>query len=195
MLQTFISGRIAALIEHRRRAARASGFVLASAADVEAFEAQETNTGRPNVLFVLDSTESLGSTIKIPDYDPAFVYPVDPATCNAGSLYFRTTSPDPFTSCKSTGANRVGQVPKANLKCDGLDQAELEGSVGPMRFVEKLTVKQGNNFVTVYQPLQPTVKQDSTVFCETYSGADKRTSPTLRCSTAPMRWSCTTATT
>jgi len=184
MLQTFISGRIAALIEHRRRAARASGFVLASlavlacgqparAADVEAFEAQETNTGRPNVLFVLDSTESLGSTIKIPDYDPAFVYPVDPATCNAGSLYFRTTSPDPFTSCKSTGANRVGQVPKANLKCDGLDQAELEGSVGPMRFVEKLTVKQGNNFVTVYQPLQPTVKQDSTVFCETYSGADK----------------------
>ena len=147
MLQTFISGRIAAVIEHRRRAARASGFVLASlavlasgqparAADVEAFEAQETNTGRPNVLFVLDSTESLGSTIKIPEYDPAFVYPVDPATCNAGSLYFRTTSPDPFTSCKSTGANRVGQVPKANLKCDGLEQAALEGLIEFVQAVE-----------------------------------------------------------
>ena len=146
----------------------------ARAADVEAFETQGRSSDRPNVLFVIDSTVSMGSTVTIPPYDHSFTYSSSPAGCADTSVYFRPTAVGPFTDCsKSTGQNRLGEVPIANLKCDGLNTANVDGYVGPMKFVEEITVKQGNNITKSYQPLQTTVNSANKVFCENYSGTDK----------------------
>jgi len=142
------------------------------AADVEAFEVQNVVNDKPNVLFLVDSTASMGSIVDVPPYKPSETYSTSPADCSGAYAYFRTSTPAIITSCKSTGQNRVGRILLSNLRCDdtGLDSS---GVLRPMKYVERIvsTNRKGETTIS-YVPLQTSVNEGNLVFCESYTGTN-----------------------
>jgi hypothetical protein len=142
---------------------------LVFAADVEAFEATGIVSGRPNVLFVLDSTNTLGAATTYPDFDPNETYETS-AGCDPSYAYFSTADTKPGT-CKT--GRTIGSVLVSNLRCEStaLDNLQQTGATPPsLQWLEK---KVSNKGVVSWDPLAPSPAVGNLVYCSSYSGVDK----------------------
>jgi type IV pilus assembly protein PilY1 len=161
-----------------------------AAADVEAFEAASVKSGRPNVLFVLDSTASLGSTVSRPSFDPAkageyaeFVRSKGVTACDSRYAYFRADGTKPDWGFDSKGeikdnpcetSTKKGRLLVSQLQCDSSSMTDLAtvGAIEAQKYVERIVKTSGKTPTTTYQPLKPSPSESNTVYCESYVGTD-----------------------
>jgi type IV pilus assembly protein PilY1 len=152
------------------------------AADVEAFEAQDVKTARPNVLFVLDSTESLGAAVTQPDYDPETTYDSTPANCDGALAYFHPTNPAVITDCslKNKGKNVYGSIQVSKLYCDAATMEEFKsnGVIPSVRFVEKVVTVKGGKSTISFTPLNTVVQSTNDIYCESAPEVGSSGAPT-----------------
>jgi type IV pilus assembly protein PilY1 len=134
----------------------ASGLNVARAADTEAFEPQYVEERRPNVLFLVDSTNSLAptQTSRPPDYD----YTVDYSTylkanesCAGTTAYFDASNP----GTPNCGKKGVGKLPvDGNFHCDAKKDTLIQVGTLSAKVVEKI-VSGGKNPTTTWVALSP----------------------------------------
>ena len=107
-----------------------AGSDVATAADTEAFKPQDTADTRPNVLFLIDSTESLatsvgggsGNPVYDPDFDYSSVLPAQQA-CATTTAYFDTSPSAALPDCTK---QTIGAVPVSEMQCQSADLDFLE---------------------------------------------------------------------
>jgi len=143
---------------------------ISHAADTEAFEPQSVETGRPNVLFVVDSTATLAEPVSVPPYVAGTDYGALLANnqrCDATKAYFDTASPGGFPDCRS---NKVGAMSIANdLVCDRAAPPNKGTLTAEGRLEDKFLVKKNAD---TYLQLANTYKAaDGKVYCEGATGA------------------------
>jgi type IV pilus assembly protein PilY1 len=134
-----------------------AGTNVARAADTEAFEPQYLETRRPNVLFLVDSTNSLAPTIttRPPDYDVNVDYSTylkANEKCVRTTAYFDPANPG-VPDCNKKG---VGKLPVANkFFCSAANKDLLtNGGTLSIKIVEKI-VSGGKNPTTSWVALSP----------------------------------------
>ena len=102
-----------------------SALDVVQASDTEAFAPQNVVSRRPNVLFLVDSTLTLGAATSTPKYDPSTTYSsyLKKGACSFENTAYFDQLGTPDCTLKKP---KVGALPIAKLYCDAVRKTELE---------------------------------------------------------------------